>query len=222
MLKQTLWKNYVKFALYIGLMEAAFNNGVKLFNGQAAIWWFDIITYDYITLFVSFVKNFSYALLCTWTQGMEYKEPFTGTAHQVRINDTMASWSILAGDVPDMLLKDDSDLSDKDISKDDDEDYIYGYLGDNLLPPKLYSWFPSEDKVTGTLEGPSIEKSFCEDGSHNYRSDKTLTIHREPVRESQLAKPSDMWGLILIQRISQKCCSSINVTSSGGLLQCCH
>ena len=61
----------------------------------------------------------------------------------------MAFSSILVGDVLDILLEDDSDLSDKAIIEDDNEEYIYIWLSwwKNLLPSRINSFFPSEDEV---------------------------------------------------------------------------
>ena len=62
------------------------------------------------------------------------------------------------------LFEGNLDLSDEDISKDGDKDYIYGYLGEriscHLTSPVD---FPNKDKVVDTSGGPSIEESFLED-----------------------------------------------------------
>ena len=62
------------------------------------------------------------------------------------------------------LFEDNVDLSDEDNSENDDENYIYGYLGGRILCClKSPGDFPRKDKVVGTSGGPSVEESFIED-----------------------------------------------------------
>ena len=100
----------------------------------------------------------------------------------------MASSSTLVGEVLDTLFEHNSDISDEDISEDDDKGCIYGYLGGRILywlePP---ADFPNEDKVLGTSGSLSVAESFLEDwfedmddGSH-LLSDLTI-------------RPSDILG----------------------------
>ena len=75
----------------------------------------------------------------------------------------MASSSFSAGEVLDTLFEDNSDLSDDELSEDDDG-YIYGYLGGRILcRPESPVHFSNEDEVAGISLGPSIEESFLED-----------------------------------------------------------
>ena len=76
----------------------------------------------------------------------------------------MASSGISAGEVLDILLEDNLDLSEEDISEDDDEDCIYGYLGRRIFRhPRSTVDFPSKDEVAATSEGLIVEESFLED-----------------------------------------------------------
>ena len=77
----------------------------------------------------------------------------------------MASSSILAGEleVLNTLFEDNSDLSDDELSEDDDG-YIYGYLGGRILcHPESPVHVSNEDEVSGISGGPSVEESFLED-----------------------------------------------------------
>ena len=70
----------------------------------------------------------------------------------------MASSSILVGTVLDTLFEDNSDLSDDELSKDDDG-YIYGYLGGRILRcPEIPVHFSNEDEVAGISGSPSVEE----------------------------------------------------------------
>ena len=71
----------------------------------------------------------------------------------------MASSSTSVGEVLDTLFEDNSDISDEDISEDDGEGCIYGYLGGPESPVD----FPNEDEVVGTSGSLSVEESFLED-----------------------------------------------------------
>ena len=62
------------------------------------------------------------------------------------------------------MFEDNVDLSDEDNSEDDDENYIYGYLGGRILCRlKSPGDFPRKDKVVGTSGGPSVGESFIEE-----------------------------------------------------------
>ena len=75
----------------------------------------------------------------------------------------MASSSILVGEVLNTLFEDNSDPSDDELSEDDDG-YIYGYLGGRILcRPESPVYFSNEDEVAGISGGPSVEESFLED-----------------------------------------------------------
>ena len=77
----------------------------------------------------------------------------------------MASSSILVGEleVLNTLFEDNSDLSDDKLSEDNDG-YIYGYLGGRILcHPESPVHFSNEDEVLGMSGGPSVEESFLED-----------------------------------------------------------
>ena len=61
-------------------------------------------------------------------------------------------------------------LSDEGMSDDDgdDEDYIYGYLGERILHClESRVDFPRKNKITGKSRGAIIEQSFLEDHSED-------------------------------------------------------
>ena len=61
------------------------------------------------------------------------------------------------------MFEDNSDLSGDELSEDNDG-YIYGYLGGTILcRPESPVHFSNEDEVAGISGGPSVEESFLED-----------------------------------------------------------
>ena len=95
--------------------------------------------------------------------GRKYKESFAATWYQLCINDIKASSSISVGKVLDILFEYNSDLSDDELSEDDDG-YLYGYLGGKILcRPESSVHFSNEYKVAGISGGPSVEESSLED-----------------------------------------------------------
>ena len=128
----------------------------------------------------------------------------------------MADSSFTAGEVLDCLFEDEFGLSDDGTSDEDDEDYIYGYLGGKILrrPDPRFD-FPAEDEES-LLEGPSEDmdddlgftraSGIPADGMLDEESEHTS--HEEPSSEVVSASFDTVsaHSYIIMQVLESICC----------------